>query len=393
MLLVGIKVYGESSPPGFIPIVPLPNNDHCIPYAISGDGNVIVGECPWPNQIEAFYYTVSEGIVGMGLVPGAYGSTARAVSEDGSVIVGWHLFLEPGEFKGFRWTKTTGYDPLPPVPGRVYQRATGIAGNVSIIVGSASNDLGENEVGFRWTSAEGIVELGSLPPNPPSTCRAAAISANGTYIAGFSDPWEDSHRPIRWTSSSGSMLGLGTGPGTLPTVQAISGDGTVVVGSKRWRASNGWFPEEIPNIDVAFSISKDGSSIVGRGWAGVGSQVAARVWSEPCGTKNLRDLLLSAGLAELNDWQLNIAFDVADDNRSIVGVGVNGQGQTQGFLARLPMRGDLTFDGRVNVIDLLEVINMWGPCPTPATCTFKDVNCDGVINHVDLLAVIESWNP
>ena len=58
--------------------------------------------------------------------------------------------------------------------------------------------------------------------------------------------------------------------------------------------------------------------------------------------------------------------------------------------------GDATGDGAVNVQDLLEVINHWGPCPPPcpARCA-ADVapiagNC--TVNVQDLLAVMNNWD-
>jgi hypothetical protein len=53
--------------------------------------------------------------------------------------------------------------------------------------------------------------------------------------------------------------------------------------------------------------------------------------------------------------------------------------------------GDTNGDGVVNVDDLLDVINTWGPCPAaPASCA-GDVNGDLVVNIDDLPAVINNW--
>lgn len=50
--------------------------------------------------------------------------------------------------------------------------------------------------------------------------------------------------------------------------------------------------------------------------------------------------------------------------------------------------GDVTRDGNVNVADLLEVINAWGPCPHPCPA---DLDGDGTVDVVDLLEVINHW--
>ncbi len=52
---------------------------------------------------------------------------------------------------------------------------------------------------------------------------------------------------------------------------------------------------------------------------------------------------------------------------------------------------DISFDGSVNVSDLLAVITAWGACPAPpATCP-ADINHDNTVGVADLLAVIGAW--
>lgn len=67
------------------------------------------------------------------------------------------------------------------------------------------------------------------------------------------------------------------------------------------------------------------------------------------------------------------------------------------------INADITGDGKVNVDDLLAVINAWGKCvaiiaPTAnsvsgsgATCT-ADINKDGIVNDLDLQLVIRNWS-
>jgi len=53
--------------------------------------------------------------------------------------------------------------------------------------------------------------------------------------------------------------------------------------------------------------------------------------------------------------------------------------------------GDINGDSSVNAIDLLLLIDGWGPCPAlPADCP-ADVTNDGVVNVDDLLLVINHW--
>ena len=102
-------------------------------------------------------------------------------------------------------------------------------------------------------------------------------------------------------------------------------------------------------------------------------------------------MLLAAGVSEVLDWNLGAAVDIADDGRTIAGAGTNPQGIGEGFVARLPRKGDNDFDGDVDVDDLLKVINSWGPCK-PDTCTFIDGNCDNIVDQTDLISVIDNWD-
>jgi hypothetical protein len=58
--------------------------------------------------------------------------------------------------------------------------------------------------------------------------------------------------------------------------------------------------------------------------------------------------------------------------------------------------GDINGDGSVGVLDLLAVINSWGPCPAPPEESPADIapapEGDGFVNVADLLMVINNWS-
>jgi hypothetical protein len=56
----------------------------------------------------------------------------------------------------------------------------------------------------------------------------------------------------------------------------------------------------------------------------------------------------------------------------------------------VPRVGDTNADGIVDVIDLIQVITSWGPCPEGEPCS-ADVNVDGTVDVLDLIAVITNW--
>ncbi len=51
--------------------------------------------------------------------------------------------------------------------------------------------------------------------------------------------------------------------------------------------------------------------------------------------------------------------------------------------------GDFNNDDSVNVEDILNIINEWGPCEG----CFADINLDGVVDISDLLFVVATWGP
>ncbi len=108
---------------------------------------------------------------------------------------------------------------------------------------------------------------------------------------------------------------------------------------------------------------------------------------------------------------------IAQHDSSVVfggSVGINARGDVTFNCALTPVRNtqiewgsglyvaladvnaaDINHDGHVNVIDLLAVINAWGPCPAlPAPCPADVAPAgvgDGSVNVSDLLLVINNW--
>ena len=64
-------------------------------------------------------------------------------------------------------------------------------------------------------------------------------------------------------------------------------------------------------------------------------------------------------------------------------------------LTPIPVNGDVSGDGVVNVTDLLAVIGAWGACPAPPAACPADIapqpSGDGQVNVNDLLMVINNW--
>tara|TARA_Y100000589_G_scaffold156383_2_gene148942 strand:+ start:9010 stop:10386 length:1377 start_codon:yes stop_codon:yes gene_type:complete len=84
-------------------------------------------------------------------------------------------------------------------------------------------------------------------------------------------------------------------------------------------------------------------------------------------------------------------------NRALLGAPWQGATDTSGSgylydLVRSMPRGDSNRDGKVNVLDILDVLASWGSCPTrPAPCN-GDIDRNGRTGVVDLLAVLAEMN-
>ncbi len=131
---------------------------------ISGDGSTVVGYSRTSNnraeafgwRAEAFRWTESEGMIGLGGLGLNFPSVAWAVSGDGSTIVGESVS------EAFRWTESEGMIGLGDLPGLNFSsQAWGISGDGSTIVGFGSGSNGSEA--FRWTESEGMIGLGDLP--------------------------------------------------------------------------------------------------------------------------------------------------------------------------------------------------------------------------------------
>ena len=150
-------------------------------------------------------------------------------------------------------------------------------------------------------------------------------------------------------------------------------------------------------MSTTHGASYDGLVLVGKSLINSqSSSLRAFIWTPESGMQNLKQELLDAGAGGgLQDWILAQANDVSDDGSVIVGWGHPAQfAPAQPFIATFPSSqapGDTNDDGVVDVVDLLAVINAWGPCPAPPAACPADVFADGVVNVSDLLLVINNW--
>jgi len=82
----------------------------------------------------------------------------------------------------------------------------------------------------------------------------------------------------------------------------------------------------------ARGVSSDGSVVVGHGSTALG--IEAFIWDATNGMRNLRTVLVDAGL-NLTGWTLQEAKGVSADGLTIVGYGTNPKGDTEAWVADL----------------------------------------------------------
>lgn len=301
------------------------------PSGVSDDGNVVVGQTPDGNS---FRWSRSNGSTSLEFFSG---QTIVGVSSDGNVMAGNHLG------QPYRWTSSGGAVPLGLPDGTTDVSARAISADGTTIVGRAyatgAAGNGEGWRAFRWTETEGYRDLGTFPkPSGDSNplAMATAVSPDGSMVAGVGS------NPSGWTTflwtESGGLMDLNRGS-SIDTPHAISGDGSTIVGgignstprAFRWTAEEG-FVELATRATLgslnsqARAVSFDGGLIVGDTvWGENGF-----IWSPASSMRDFLEVLTGEYqlAAQLTGWQTLNPFAMSLDGRFITGSGFfNGQAQ------------------------------------------------------------------
>ena len=379
--------------------------------AVSGDGNVVVGSSnSGRTHQESMRWTLGGGMEGLGGFTLPSESQANAVSFDGSVLVGQDHFAGPSAggvttTRAFRWTREMGLQDLGQLFPDSFNAARDVAANGQVIVGTSSLghlDLPQSEViseAFRWTAETEMMGLGHLPPRVPLPMpldgrgghalrvtyesAAAAVSANGSVIVGSSrvlssetllGGYKDA---FRWTEETG-MVGLEPlEGGFLIDMEAVdvSADGSVIVGNAHFRLP--------PNVDVEPGFEID----------------VPFIWDEARGTRRLSNVLqMDAGLdgfGHPDGWILNEVTAISEDGTTIVGTGLNPQGQPEAWRAVLShgfAPGDADFSGFVDFKDFVVVAENFF-AEGPNYWSEGDFNADGQVAFADFVLLAENFGP
>jgi probable HAF family extracellular repeat protein len=162
-------------------------------YGVSADGTITVGEGISRSGYEAFRRRRGSAMVGLGDLPGGdFLSSASAVSDDGSVVVGYGSSAE-GDVgrEAFRWTQSGGIAGLGRPEGFEISRANAVSADGSVVVGDAISPGNE---AFIWDAVHGMRLLRDALVNEFglginlsgwTLNSATGVSADGQVIVGY----------------------------------------------------------------------------------------------------------------------------------------------------------------------------------------------------------------
>ena len=310
---------------------------------VSDDGTVIAGGSGEPGD-RAFFLRFDEDIQWIpDLLNGGTQSWSEGLSEDGQFIIGSSLDGS-SRLQAFRWGKMHGTQGLGFLDHGTFSSAAAISNDGTIVVGEADTiiDGALTTVPFVWTSGDGMTALGAIDESNPSGA-AYALSAAGSIIVGRSGG-----RTFFWTEEDG-MEELGRLSDHTPSedvVCAVNIDGRILAGgavSKRSSPNLEAFIydqdgiQEIGDLQggmfssIVYALSADGQIAVGEGTTDRGNE--AFIWDKENGMRHLATVLESGGMS-LDGWILHAAVAISADGSTIVGGGEK-DGIKQGWYAKL----------------------------------------------------------
>lgn len=335
---------------------------------LSADGQVVVGWTISPQGIEAFRW-VDGKMVGLGDLPGGeFSSRAYAVSNDGNVIVGTaSTEIQTGPQKGdaqyvpIVW-RNGRIEELPRLPGAQFGKGIGgrafaVSGNGQVIVGLDGSLRSFKGEGFRYEDnlTKEIKPKISRYTNEDSV--AWSVSYDGRVVVGGASttPGErdlssfgqkpSSHASVWIDNKKLCFIDL-PGGGENDMAFGVSGDGFVVVGCCESR--NGI--EAFRYVDgttfalgdilggyfgsMALAASENGDVIVGTGTSDQGEE--AFCWTDALDMLSLQELLTHHFGLNLDGWKLKEAVGISADGCIIVGTGINPYGYLEAWRAKLP---------------------------------------------------------
>ncbi|MBN9690705.1 MAG: hypothetical protein J0M24_10740 [Verrucomicrobia bacterium] len=158
----------------------LPGGSYSLGLAISGDGEVIVGNGNVGSDGRIFRWTQADGMKPLGFLPGSTFDGAYALSADGTAIAG------VSDAQAVRWLGDVP-QALGSLPGTLFSSANAVSGDGQII-GGTTFDSSFSPTAFIWSQATGMLDIEEL------------LASRGVDMAGWN------FESINGISADGSAL-------------------------------------------------------------------------------------------------------------------------------------------------------------------------------------------
>ncbi len=356
--------------------------DGGLPYVVGHVQSCVIG----PDV--AFLWTPGQGIQLIPTPPGTIRSWAFDISPDGNKIAGsFDLGGDGLANLGFLYDyETDKFTNLGTLPGGNWSEALAINANGDATGFWGNNAKGPLPLAFVWRSGE-MADISGDFGTPNS--HGNDINANG-QVTGWmgTAPFIDSHAFI-W--DDGNVLDLGVIPGGITAEAFALNNRSQVVGRgvvkevPLIRHAFVWADGEMVDIGVlpgfeesiALDVNDDGVVVGGSEDPGL----RAFVWQDAV-MMALSDLISP-------DVGLNVKSARAiNQGGQITGSASGPDGIVAFVLTPVePLLADLDGDCTVGVVDLLILLDDWGPCQR---CP-SDLNGDGIVGVGDLLILLANW--
>ena len=197
---------------------------------VSDNGSVITGDTfVLGSGTRAFRWTPGGGMQNIGTLAGDNTSAGNAVSADGKTIAGLSYQILPSgdttNWQAFRWTETGGMVGLGRLPGDTSSQATAVSADGSFIIGMSGTSYIQ-QTGFRWSQSEGLINLGLY--------EALGVSGDGSVVVGSvrttgAAIWDAAHG-VRDLKQLLMAEGINMNNWSSNSAQDVSADGTIITG-------------------------------------------------------------------------------------------------------------------------------------------------------------------
>ncbi len=294
--------------------------------AVSDDGSVIVGSSDSAEGERAFRWTASTGMVSLGTLLDGTRSRASDVSSDGRVIVGksnssdgWHSFI---------WTEETGMKRIETPEGSEAFTAMAVSGDGRMVVGYLGSPLSGQSPAY-WSKETGVVQL-------DTGGSALDVNHDGSVIVGRAP-----FKAFRWSQTEGIRLLQSANDDAASMAQAVSGDGSVVAGffngNKNSRSAQWTWDGKAELVVTDFDLIKNRASGISRGGHVVVGQVDIDDHDGAYAQRRGEQVILLGGLKKAGNGFVAtkaVAVDVGGTNVVGSSVGENGHRAVRWIISR-----------------------------------------------------------